>query len=76
MDGEEGYEDAVPRLNAYGYVVVADGQGFIVKHMTDSNDVSSMRNLDELLDFADLMEWAAQKRGSASTNTPPHQEPH
>lgn len=61
MENQERYENAVHRLARYGYEVIPDEQGYIVRHLTDSNDVSQMHNLDQLLDFADLIEWAKQR---------------
>ena len=59
---EERYSDAVSRLTRCGYEVLPDGQSYIVRCVTDSDDVSQTRNLDELVDLADLMEWAQKRR--------------
>jgi hypothetical protein len=62
MANQELYEDAVRRLAKCGYEVLADDQGYIVRHFSDTKDVSRMRNLDELIEQADLMEWAQQRQ--------------
>jgi hypothetical protein len=62
MESRERQADAARRLAQCGYEVLADERGYIVRHLTDSNDVSCARNLDNLVDLADLMEWATQRR--------------
>jgi hypothetical protein len=64
MHNQKHYEDAVRRRARYGYDVVPRDRGYIVRHRSDSDDVSRARNLNELNDFADLMEWAAQRRAA------------
>jgi hypothetical protein len=75
MNNQERFEDAVHRLAACGYEVLPDDSGYIVRSVTDSNDMSRMHNLDELIDLADLMEWAEAHRasqGGANKVTFPH----
>ena len=69
MDEQERYDDAVRRLSQYNYAVALDGQGYIVRHLTDPRDVSYIHNLDDLVDLADLMEWAAQRRNQPTRSS-------
>jgi hypothetical protein len=64
MNNQERYEDAVERLATCGYEVLPDDRGYIARCLTDSDDVSRMGNLDQLIDFADLLEWAQARRAS------------
>ena len=66
MNNQERYEDAVRRLLECCYEVVSDEHGYIVRHLMDRDDVSRASNLDELVELADLMEWAEQRRLSRS----------
>jgi hypothetical protein len=62
MTDEEHYQDAVRRLAKHDYVVTANHQsGYIVQCLTAADDMSNMRNLDELVEFADLMDWAEHR---------------
>ncbi len=70
MNDGERFADAVHRLAKYGYEVLTDEHGYIVRHLTDADDVSCTRNLDELVDLADLMAWAEQRRASRSDKQP------
>jgi hypothetical protein len=62
MDNQERQADAIRRLAQCSYEVLPDERGYIVRHLTDSNDVSRVHTLDDLVDLADLMEWAKQRR--------------
>jgi hypothetical protein len=62
VNEDERYEDAVLRLLAFGYEVFSNGSGYRVQHRTDHLDTSLMRDLSDLVDFANLMEWAEQRR--------------
>jgi hypothetical protein len=62
VDHQELYEDAVRRLFACGYEVFSDGLGYRVQHITDGLDISLMRDVNDLVDFANLMSWAEQRR--------------
>jgi len=62
MHTQEQYEDTVRRLAQCGYEVLSNEQRYIVRHQTDSNDVSQVRTLDELIELAELMEWAQQRQ--------------
>jgi hypothetical protein len=62
VNQRELYEDAVRRLLACGYEVFSDGSGYRVQHCTDDLDISLMRNVSDLIDFANLMDWAEQRR--------------
>ena len=62
MNNQEQYEDAVQRLAECGYEVVPTEQGYLVRHVTNSQDSSRMHNLDELVEHAELMEWAQQRQ--------------
>ena len=68
MNNQERYQDAVHRLAERGYEVFPDGQGYIARCLVDSIDVSRMRHLDDLVEFAGLMEWAEQRRISSTPN--------
>jgi hypothetical protein len=57
MNNQKRYDDAVYRLTAYGYEVVPDALGYVVRHRVDSDDVSRMRGLGDLVEFARLVEW-------------------
>lgn len=69
MNDQERYEDAVRRLLQYGYEVVPDGHCYSVRHQQDTTDISRAHTLNELIDLADLMQWAAQRNASLH----PHQ---
>mgnify|MGYP003374583415 CR=1 FL=1 len=60
MQNQERYQESVHRLRLHGYEVISDGQGYIVRHVTDTTDVSQVRDLDDLIDFADLIDWRNQ----------------
>ena len=62
MDQHELYEDAVLRLLTCGYEVLSDGSGYRVQHLTDRLDISLMRHISDLVDFANLIGWAEQRR--------------
>jgi hypothetical protein len=62
MNDRELYDDAVRRLLACGYEVFSDGSGYRVQHHTDELDISVMRDVSDLVDFANLMDWAKQRR--------------
>jgi hypothetical protein len=62
MNNQELYEEAVRRLAKCGYEVLPDDRGYIVRNEADSNDVSRLHKLAELIDLADLMEWAQQRQ--------------
>ena len=70
MNNTERYEDAVRRLLGRSYEVVIEEQGYRVQHLTDHNDVSYARNLNDLVELADLMEWAGQQSVSRSKKRP------
>jgi len=58
----ERYTDAVERLSSCGYAVSSTGQGHMVIHRTDGDDVSRCDNLAQLVDLADLFEWREQRK--------------
>jgi hypothetical protein len=62
VNHRELYEDAVRRLLVCNYEVFSDGPGYRVQHRTDRFDISLMRDVSDLVDFADLMGWAEQRR--------------
>jgi hypothetical protein len=62
MSTLERYEEAVHCLSQYSYEVIADGQGYIVRHTTDVNDVSRVRHLADLIDLAELIEWRYRRQ--------------
>jgi hypothetical protein len=59
---QERYEDAVRRLVGCGYEVLTDARGYIVRCITDHRDASRMRDLNELVELADLFEWRERRR--------------
>lgn len=64
MSYQERYEDAVRRLASCGYEVSLDGTSYIVRHVTDHADISRMRDLNELVELANLFEWREKGRKS------------
>jgi hypothetical protein len=60
----ERYTDAVDRLSRCGYVIASTGQGHLVMHLTDGDDVSRCRHLADLVDLADLFEWREQRKAA------------
>jgi hypothetical protein len=62
MSDRQRYDEAVHGLAAYGYEVISDPPGYIVRHHSDHDDVSRARNLADLVELAELMEWAARRR--------------
>jgi hypothetical protein len=64
VNDQERYEHAVGQLAHCGYVVLLDEQGYIVRHLTDRDDVSRARNLSDLVEQAELLAWAEQRRCS------------
>lgn len=61
MSNHEQYAKAIRRLAACGYTVRQDERGYFVLHQTDNADISRAPTLDDLLDLAELMEWAQQR---------------
>jgi len=62
MEHMERYEDAVRRLADHGYSVTSDRQGYIVRHLTNPDDVSHADNLDQLVELSDLFDWREQRQ--------------
>jgi hypothetical protein len=60
MFNQQRYEHAVQCLAAHGYEVLPDMQGYLVRHCNDPDDTSRARHLDDLVELAELTEWAAQ----------------
>src|SRR5215208_5896990 len=58
MADEERYTKATKKLAAQEYQVLPNNPGFIVRHIRDPNDISLARNLDELVELAELFERA------------------
>lgn len=56
------FEQARQRLAARGYEVLSDDHGYIVLNATDPTDASRARHLDDLIDLADLWDWAHQRQ--------------
>ena len=56
------FEQASQRLAARGYEVLADDHGYIVLNATDPADASRARHLDDLIDLADLWDWAHRRQ--------------
>jgi CheY-like chemotaxis protein len=52
------FEHARQRLAARGYEVISDDHGYSVLSATDPVDVSRARHIDDLIDLADLWDWA------------------
>lgn len=63
MQNHGRYHEAVRCLAVYGYEVIPDGPGYIVQRCDNCKDVSRARDLDDLVDIAELFEWAAQHTG-------------
>ena len=66
MSHHERYEDAVRQLAGCAYDVRSEAQCSIVCHRTDPNDISRCDNLAQLVELADMMEWAEQRRAEES----------
>lgn len=64
MEHQKLFEDILRRLKYCGYDVFSHEQGYIVQHLTDHDDVSRMRDLNELAELADLFEWREQWKTS------------
>lgn len=62
MECQQHEDQAIHCLAKYGYIVARDGQGYVVCHLHHPDDVSRMRHLADLVDFAELVEWANQRR--------------
>jgi hypothetical protein len=62
VNQRELYEDAVRRLLACDYEVFSDESGYRVQHRTDELDISVMRDVSDLVDFANLMDWVEQRQ--------------
>jgi hypothetical protein len=62
VNEQEQYEDVARRLAVYKYDIFLDLPGYIVQHRTDNKDVSRMRDLDDLIEFAHLIEWREQRQ--------------
>jgi hypothetical protein len=60
MFDQQRYEQAVQCLAAYGYQVVPDMEGYLVRHRNDPDDTSRARHLGDLVELAELSEWAAR----------------
>jgi hypothetical protein len=45
----------------YGYDVVPEDAGYLIRHRIDQADVLHARYIDELSDIAELVEWAARR---------------
>jgi hypothetical protein len=71
----EFYEDAARRLLDCGYEIISEGSGYRVQHLTDRLDISLMRNISDLVDFADLVEWAELRRNSGGIMASGSQKP-
>ena len=61
MQDHQRYREAVDCLAVYGYEVIPDGLGYLVRRRDDPQDISQARHLDDLMEFAELFEWAAQR---------------
>jgi hypothetical protein len=62
MTDRQQYDEAAHSLSVYGYEVILDPPGYIVRHHKDRDDVSRARHLADLVELAELMEWAARRR--------------
>jgi hypothetical protein len=58
------FEDVVRRLDKCNYDVRVEPDGYLIQHRDDPADVSRAATLELLLDFTELMEWAAQRQQS------------
>jgi hypothetical protein len=59
MQDDQQYQEAVRCLTQHGYRVTHDGQAYLVINLADPNDSSRARNLDDLSDLAELIQWRA-----------------
>ena len=51
MLNHDRYTKAVQQLAALDYEVLPNGAGYIVRHLTDANDVSKTRDLNDLIEL-------------------------
>lgn len=58
---QQDYTEIIRRLDAYGYDVQPDAEGYKVRHRVNCQDISHARHLDDLADLAELVEWAARR---------------
>jgi hypothetical protein len=62
MQDQQRYQEAVYCLETYGYDVLPSPPGYMVRHRSDDTDRSYARHLDDLVELAELIEWAARRR--------------
>lgn len=62
MEPEQTERDAIERITSYGYNVQPDNDGYTVDNAHDRANISRMRDLADLLDFAALLKWAEGKK--------------
>lgn len=67
MSDQQRYDEAVHCLETYGYEVIPDTRGYIVRNHSDRNDACRTRQVDDLIDLAELVERAAQRRKHGAT---------
>jgi hypothetical protein len=58
MQEHQCYREAIDRLAVHGYEVIPDGLGYLVRRRDDREDISQARHLDDLMELAELFEWA------------------
>ena len=59
MSDSQLYAELVERLKVYNYEIEAIEHGYLVRNRSDPEDTSHARNLDDLTDLADLIQWRA-----------------
>ena len=59
MPKQPRYDEVVRCLDLDGYEVLPYPPGYIVRNRIDPTDVSLARDLDDLVDLAELFEWVA-----------------
>jgi len=66
MQDEQRYEEAIDCLETHGYDVLPSPPGYIVCNRSDHADRSYARHLNDLVELAELFEWAARHYYSRS----------
>lgn len=67
MSDPKTYADLVRRLAVHGYEVLPDRPGYLVRHDSNPTNVSRARHLNDLIDFTELIEWAARRQQDTPT---------
>lgn len=67
MQDQQRCQAAIQCLHIYGYDVIPDPPGYIIRHRSDQDDVSRARHCADLVELAELFEWAARRAKASDT---------